>query len=213
MLRLSYFLGNYYPQGGSQAFADELALRFEERGGHILMSSSVKRILVRRQTAYGVEVETARVRTLRRVYAGVVVSNSDLLLTYERMLGPQHVDPDQIAALKRLRPTHPCFLTHIGLKGVPTEMLREVAGYHWASWDSDKVATHSFKIFVPTLYEPAMAPPGCHIIIVQKLTNIDYCAIDDWSAHKRAVEQYIMANLERLMPGFSERMVVCLSAS
>src|SRR5207248_10736863 len=52
MLRLSYFLGNYYPQGGSQAFADELALRFEERGGHILMSSSVKRILVRRPTAY-----------------------------------------------------------------------------------------------------------------------------------------------------------------
>jgi len=213
MLRLSYFLGNYYPQGGSQAFADELALRFEERGGHILMSSSVKRILVRRQTAYGVEVETARVRTLRRVYAGVVVSNSDLLLTYERMLGPQHVDPDQIAALKRLRPTHPCFLTHIGLKDVPTEMLREVAGYHWASWDSDKVATHSFKIFVPTLYEPAMAPPGCHIVIVQKLTDIDYCAIDDWSAHKASVEQYIMANLERLMPGFSARMVVCLSAS
>jgi len=27
MLRLSYFLGNYYPRGGSQAFADELALR------------------------------------------------------------------------------------------------------------------------------------------------------------------------------------------
>ncbi len=34
MLRLSYFLGNYYPRGGSQAFADELALRFEECGGN-----------------------------------------------------------------------------------------------------------------------------------------------------------------------------------
>src|SRR6266436_3041286 len=47
MLRLSYFLGNYYPRGGSQAFADELALRFEERGGHILMGSTVRGILAR----------------------------------------------------------------------------------------------------------------------------------------------------------------------
>jgi phytoene dehydrogenase-like protein len=215
MLRLSYFLGNYYPQGGSQAFADELALRFEEMGGHVLMSSSVKRILVRNQTACGVEVETgpASARCLQRVYAEVVVSNADLLLTYEQMLGPEHIDLNHLAALKLLRPTHPCFLTHVGLKDMPTEVLREAAGYHWASWDSDQVATRAFKIFVPTLYEPAMAPPGGHIVIVQKLTDIDYRAINDWPAHKAAVEQYIMANLERVMPGFSEKIIVKLSAS
>ena len=33
MLRLSYFLGNYYPQGGSQAFADELARASRSRAG------------------------------------------------------------------------------------------------------------------------------------------------------------------------------------
>lgn len=215
MLRLSYFLGNYYPQGGSQAFADELALRFEELGGHVLMSSRVNRILVRNKTACGVELETGRTgaRTLRRVSAQVVISNADLLLTYERMLGPEHVDADQLSALRRLRPTHPCFLTHIGLKGMPTEVLREASGYHWASWDSDRVATSAFKIFVPTLYEPRMAPAGGHIVIVQKLTDIDYSAIKDWPAHKRAVEDYIMQNLERIMPGFSEKIIVRLSAS
>src|SRR5262249_37784188 len=41
MLRVSYFLGNYYPRGGSQAFADELAHRFEEAGGDILLSAPV----------------------------------------------------------------------------------------------------------------------------------------------------------------------------
>jgi phytoene dehydrogenase-like protein len=215
MLRLSYFLGNYYPQGGSQAFVDELAQRFEEQGGHILMSTLVKRILVSKQTACGVEVETgpASERRLRRVSAGVVVSNADLLLTYERLLRPEYVDPFQLAAVRKLRPTHPCFLTHIGLKDMPTEVLREAAGYHWASWDSDDVATHSFKVFVPTLYEPAMAPPGGHIVIVQKMTAIDYDRIDDWPAHKASVERYIISNLERLMPGFSEKIVVCLSAS
>src|SRR5205085_394697 len=79
MLRLSYFLGNYYPRGGSQAFADELAQRFEERGGHILMSSTVRRIAVEGGAARGVEIETGPKCTRKgvRVRAGVVVSNAD----------------------------------------------------------------------------------------------------------------------------------------
>jgi phytoene dehydrogenase-like protein len=91
--------------------------------------------------------------------------------------------------------------------------LRAAHGYHWNSWDSDRVATNSFKIFVPTLYEPAMAPPGGHIVIVQKLTDIDYDSIADWSTHKANVEAYIMENLEGVMPGFTEKVVVKLSAS
>ncbi|MBC8029057.1 MAG: NAD(P)/FAD-dependent oxidoreductase [Pyrinomonadaceae bacterium] len=215
MLRLSYFLGNYYPRGGSQAFADELALRFEELGGHILMSSSVNRIVARNKTACGVEVSAGgpQGRQLQRVNAEFVVSNADLLLTLERLIGPGQVNPDRIASIRKLRPTHPCFLVHIGLKDMPTQELRAAHGYHWDSWDSDLVATNSFKIFVPTLYERAMAPPGGHIVIVQKLTDIDYDAIEDWDTHKAKVEAYIMRNLERVMPGFSEKVVVKLSAS
>ena len=96
---------------------------------------------------------------------------------------------------------------------MPTEVLQDASGYHWDSWDSDEVATRAFKIFVPTLYEPAMAPPGCHIVIVQKLTDINYDGIQDWPAHKAAVEDYIMNNLERVIPGFSQKVVVKLSAS
>jgi phytoene dehydrogenase-like protein len=212
MLRLSYFLGNYYPCGGSQAFADELALRFEERGGHILTSANVNRIIVRNRSACGVELSTRSAQTYR-IDAGVVVSNADLLLTLERLIEPGHLDRDRVASVRMLRRTHPCFLVHVGLKGIATEELRAAQGYHWDSWDSDRVATNSFKIFVPTLYEPAMAPPGGHIVIVQKLTAIDYDAIDDWATHKAKVEAYIMENLERVMPGFSEKVVVKLSAS
>jgi phytoene dehydrogenase-like protein len=215
MLRLSYFLGNYYPRGGSQAFADELALRFEQLGGDILMSATVKRIVTAKGTAGGVDVEAGppNMRRAFRIKAGVVVSNADLLSTVERLLGPGEVDAERLSALRRLRPSHPCFLTHIGLKDMPTETLKAAAGYHWDSWNSDDVATRAFKIFVPTLYEPEMAPPGCHIVIVQKLTDVDYDAIEDWTAHKTAVENYIMGNLERVMPGFSRKVVVKLSAS
>lgn len=215
MLRLSYFLGNYYPEGGSQAFADELAQRFEEHGGHILMSSNVRRVVVREGAARGVEIETGP-RWARRsvtVRAGVVVSNADLLLTLERMVGAEHVGASKLEAFKSLRPTRACFITHIGLKGMPTEVLKEAEGYHWTSWNSDDVPTASLKIFVPTLFDPSLAPTGGHIVITQKLTEPDFESVTDWAAHKAETERRVLARLEEIIPGFNEKVAVVLSAS
>ena len=217
MLRLSYFLGNYYPRGGSQAFADELAQRFEALGGHILMRSLVTRVLVENDTAYGVEVETGRQRDrhLERIYADSVVSNGDVLRTLEQMVGPEHLDAGYLAAIRQLRPTYPCFLTHIGLRDVSTDVLRQAHGYYWNSWDADQVGRNGlkFKLFVPTLFEPALARDGDHILIIQKVLDINYDAIEDWAAHKAEVEQYIMDQLEQVIPGVTEKIVVMSSAS
>jgi phytoene dehydrogenase-like protein len=217
MLRLSYFLGNYYPRGGSQAFADELGQRFEEMGGHILTSSAVKQILVKNGSACGIEVETGpmRARFTRKAHAEVVVSNADYLLTLEQLLGPGSVRPEYLHSVRRLRPTYPCYLVHIGLKDISSEILRDAQGYYWDSWDADRVGKDAlnFKIFVPTLFEPQMAPEGCHTVIIQKVIDIDYGAISDWSSHKSAVERLILSNVERLIPGFSHKIVTMSSAS
>jgi phytoene dehydrogenase-like protein len=215
MLRLAYFLGNYYPVGGSQAFADDLAGRFEQLGGHILMSSLVTRIDIRDRAACGVEIETGSRGARKRlsINAGVVVSNADLVQTLEKLIGAELLDPSYLASVKKLRPTLPCFVTHVGLRGISTKLLEEVQGYHWASWKPNDVATCAFKIFVPTLFDPTLAPPGGHILIVQKTTDIDYPSIQDWCSHKTAVENNITANLERVIPGFANHVVVKLSAS
>ncbi len=215
MLRLAYFLGNYYPQGGSQVFADEVAARFEEAGGHILMSSVVTRIQVENRSATGVEIETGtgKLRSRVRVKAGVVVSNADLLTTLEQLIGAEHIDPDYLASVRQLRPSLPCSVTHIGVQGLRTEVLESTQGYHWSSWNANDVATAAFKIFVPTLFDPGIAPPGGHVVIVQKLTRVDYPRVTDWTAQKTEIQQYVTANLERIMPGFSKHVVVSLTAS
>jgi phytoene dehydrogenase-like protein len=217
MLRVAYFLGNYYPQGGSQAFVDDLARCFEERGGHILLNATVKRILVEGGTARGVVLETGHARAPRdqEVYAGAVIANGDMRHTVERLLDPDRLPPEYVALVRGLRPSYPCFLTHVGLRGVPTEALRAVHGYHWADWDAERVGRDAltFKLFVPTLYEPALAPPGGHVLIVQKVTEIDYAAVGDWQVHKAALERKVLAHLGRLLPGFRDHAVVLLSAS
>lgn len=215
MLRLSYFLGNYYPEGGSQAFADDLARIVQEAGGDILMRSMVERILVTDGRATGVEITTglgARRHTVR-VAAGHVVSNADLKLTMEKMLGPSLVGEDAINQLRALRPTSPCFLVHLGLRDVSLEALEPKTGYHWRSWNADDVVYDAFKIFVPTLYEPRMAPPGGQIIILQRIMEIGYDRVADWAGHKRRVEDDLVARLEAVIPGVSAHIATRQSAS
>jgi phytoene dehydrogenase-like protein len=216
MLRLSYFLGNYYPEGGSQVFADDLARSIEEMGGDILMHSMVERILVEDGRATGVEIQTGfkSSRHAVTVRAEHVVSNADLVLTFEKLLGREIVGDAAITAVKEMRPTTPCFLTHIGLRGVDPEVLERAAGYHWRTWDSDRVVFgDAFKIFVPTMYEPRMAPPGGQIVILQRIMEIDYDHVDDWLGHKCGVQTDLLERFEAVLPGIREHIVTVQSAS
>jgi phytoene dehydrogenase-like protein len=215
MLRLAYFLGNYYPRGGSQVFVDELAQRFEESGGHILMNSLVRRIHIHDHTARAIEIVTGspRCRQCRRVSAGIVVSNADLRQTLERMIGLELLEPEYLARVRQLRPSMPCFLMHIGLKDISLDELRKAEGYHWSSWSAENVATNAFKVFLPTAFDSALAPPGGQIIIVQKVTQVDFDRVENWPEHKATVENWILSSLERCLPGLAEKIVVKMSAS
>ena len=215
MLRLSYFLGNYYPAGGSQAFADDLARRFEEQGGHILMRSRVTRIMIERGSAVGVEIEVVAGKDRRRLHvlAGKVISNADLVLTLEDMIGAEHVGSNYIKSVKKLTPTMPCYLVHIGLRDMPLEPLKQASGYHWRTWDTEKVATDMFKIFVPTEYEPLMAPPGGQVVVLQKVTSVDYDNVRDWAAQKLEIETDVMERLRTQVPGIDDHIVYKSTAS
>ncbi|MCP4274637.1 MAG: NAD(P)/FAD-dependent oxidoreductase, partial [Gammaproteobacteria bacterium] len=144
-----------------------------------------------------------------------VISNADLIQTLDHLVGPENLEHDYLAKVKRLRPTSPCFMMHIGLKDFPTESLQKAHGYYWESWNAEEVARNGliFKIFVPTLYDPELAPSGGHIVIIQKIIEMDYNKIDDWDVHRAEIEEYIMKNLEYIIPGLSEKVVVQLSAT
>ncbi len=218
MLRVSYFLGNYYPVGGSQIFADDLARCMESHGGHIMLRSMAHRILTKEGgRASGVEIETGppKRRSRHRVTADHIIANGDMLKAYDELLDPAVVDKEARAALDTLRPTMPCYLCHIGMREVSEELLDEIAGYHWASWNPDEVGRGAltFKVFVPTLYEPRMAPDGGQVVILQRVTEVDFDAVSDWAAHKQVLEDHALTNLRRLIPDFDDKVVVLSSAS
>ena len=69
------------------------------------------------------------------------------------------------------------------------------------------------KYSAPTLFDSTVAPPGGHIVIVQKLTPVDFEEVSDWVAEKANIEASVRASLERVIPGVSTHIAVLLTAS
>jgi len=215
MLRLSYFLGNYYPKGSSQQFADDLGRSLEARGGRILKCAAVEQIHVTGGVVREVSIRTVSRRAPERFVfdAPVVVSNADAFHTYRDLLGEDHCDRWVLERMQAMRTSYPCFLMHIGLRGMDPARLAAAEGYYWTCYDPQDAVRNVFKIFIPTHFDPAIAPAGCQILIVQKLTPVRFDEVRDWNAHKASIEDVIMNRLRGIFPDIDAHIVVRLGAT
>ena len=215
MLRLSYFLGNYYPWGGSQAFANDLGTALERRGGRILKCAAAERILIENGKAQGVRIRTVSKRPSEEFVfrAPVVVSNADALHTYRDLIGEEHCGQWMIEHMESLRLSYACFLMHFGLRGMDPAKLLEAEGYYWSALEPEDAIRNVFKIFTTTRFDPRLAPPGCQIMIVQKLVPVRLEEVSDWQAHKEEVSNRVMTRVREILPGIDDHIVVRLSAT
>ncbi len=220
MLRLAYFLGNYYPEGSSQAFTDDLARCLEERGGEILTSTAAVRIVTAAGRAEGVEIETTRgaLAGRRSVRCDLVIANGDLRHTLGDLLAGAPEAATALRATAGLRPSFPCFLTHLGLMGIPRDEIEAVQGYYWKEWNPDDVGRNALacKVFSPTLFDPDLAPPGGQIVILQKVVEVGPPSPGDPgdpAQRKREVERFVLDQFERILPGANRAIVSRSSAS
>ncbi len=217
MLRLSYFLGNYYPEGSSQKFADELAFCFQQSGGTIGLRSHVEKINIKDNEVEGVSVTMGPLsdrRTLQ-IKSRIVISNADIKLTHEHLIDQKYSDPNIINNINKYKRTYPCYLMHIGLKDVDINSLDRAHGYYWRDWDTERVGKDAliFKLFPPTLFDPNVAPANKQVLIVQKVMDIDYQKIGDWKKHKEDFEAMLKFELNKVLPNILDNAEVCLTAT
>ncbi|MEZ5400200.1 MAG: NAD(P)/FAD-dependent oxidoreductase [Bryobacteraceae bacterium] len=215
MLRMSYFLGNYYPRGSSQAFADDLGRGVQARGGKVLRCAAVEKILFEGGRPTGVTVRTVSNRAPQEFTfrAPVVVSNADALHTYRDLVGEKHCGRWIIESLENMIPSAPCSLIHFGVRGMDPERLAAAEGYYWTEFDPADATRNVFKVFIPTHFDPSLAPPGCQIIIIQRLTPVRLETVTDWQAQKQASMDKVMPRLRGIFPGFDDHIVVSLAAT
>lgn len=82
--------GGFYPRGGGQDIADQLAAEIEQQGGAVYLRRGIEKILVENGRAVGVRTETYKGEQFD-VRAKTVLSNADIQVTLKQLLDTEDV--------------------------------------------------------------------------------------------------------------------------
>ena len=108
LFRELIFDPGWYPSGGIQMLPDTLARMLMARGGDMLLSKRVTKILLQDDIARGVLLDDGT-----RIEAGAVVSNADITETFKKLLD---VKTKESEALDNLEISPSPFSVYLGLK-------------------------------------------------------------------------------------------------
>lgn len=194
--------GAFYCRGSWQKLPLALVASIHRDQGEVLLSSPVRRILLKDGAAVGVQLETGQ-----SIRAGTVVSNVDARQTFEQLVGEAHVPPRYLRRLRAMRPSLSAFVLFIA-----TDLdLRALGACHQMflaeTWDPEQAyrdvqrgLPSGLGIDIPTLLDPSLAPPGQHLVIATSL--IPYDIGSSWREEKARYTERLLDRLESIFPGF-----------
>jgi phytoene desaturase len=206
-------LGVYYCVGSFQRLVDAVGAALTAHGGEALLRTTVRRISVRDGRVTGVVLDNGQ-----RISAPVVVSNADPVQTCEDLVGTEHVDPGYLARLRSLRPSLSAAVMFLAtdLELAEGDVAHET--FVFDHWDHDE--THrrmvagevpGLVVTVPTLSDPSLAKDGQHLITLATL--LPYDAATSWRRSKPRYERLMLAKLDALIPGVTERVTMAEGAT
>jgi len=209
----------YYPKGGYQALADTFATAFKNCGGTLALCTSVKRIIMENGQATGVELDDGR-----RIRADRVISNADIMLTFDRLVGRQHLPKGFMERLERRKVATSAFYVYLGVDldvnkldfdrvtVCPFTEMERLDGHLHDPEDCP------FYIEIPTRHYPALAPEGKHIITLGTVAS--YNDLGTWGLEaggyrgssyrttKERVAESLIRQAEKVIPALSQHIVV-----
>jgi all-trans-retinol 13,14-reductase len=112
-----YMHGAYFVKGGSRALVDAILGAIEAGGGELRLRSRVRRIIIEKGKAVGVELATGE-----EIRAPLVVSNADAKRTLLQMVGEEHLSPQLRDHVKEYRMALPLFIVYMAMEVDPSEL-------------------------------------------------------------------------------------------
>lgn len=193
----------FYTEGSFQKLVDALAAAVELNGGEVVLRNHVSRILVEDGKAVGIALQDGE-----QIRAGTVISNADAFLTFNQLVGPDHLPASFLRNLNRLTHSLSAFNVYAATKlDIP-----KVAGrtahefFYYKSWDVDEVYEQILKgqpwgmfLTTPTCVDPTLAPPGEHLIIASAMMPYDIGR--PWEDEKDRYTEMLMDEIEQVLPG------------
>lgn len=175
-----------FPRGGMGGLAEALASSARSYGAEIRIESPIEKILIKNGEATGVVLEGGE-----EIRASLVVSSLDPRQTFRKMIEPEHLDPAFLSQIDRFKfrgssgkvnlsldalPEFSC-LDPVRRRGEPTRpylaggiSISPSVDYVERAFDDAKYGRFSRRpyldMIIPSLIDPAMAPPGKHVMSI-----------------------------------------------
>ncbi|WP_395671078.1 phytoene desaturase [Phenylobacterium sp.] len=196
--------GVWFPRGGTGQLVRALVRLFEDLGGVIRMGAAVAEILVSGARVAGVRMAGGEV-----LPADLVVSNADVVHTYDRLLGGHPRGPAMARRLKGRRHSMSLFVLYFGLNRRHEHLKHHTIlfGPQYRELVSaicgGKPLRDDFSLYLhaPSVTDDSLAPPGCSTYYA--LSPVPNLRQDiDWAVEGPRYAERILGALEaRVLPG------------
>jgi len=205
--------GVHYAMGGVQAIADAMADVVRAQGGVIRHEVEADEIHVDGGAATGVTLTDGE-----RLSAPLVVSNADAGHTYDHLLRNHNKRRWTPAKLKRRRWSMGLYVWYFGTKGT-ADMWPDL-GHHTIQngprfkgllrdiFMKGKLADDmSLYVHRPSVTDPTAAPKGDDTFyVLSPVPHLGWKNAVDWKHEEPIYREKVAAELEKMMPGFRNRI-------
>jgi phytoene dehydrogenase-like protein len=205
------------PAGGMGAVTRALAASARAAGTEITTGARVRRIVVERDRAAGVELASGEILS-----AGSVASSADPKTTFLDLAGPEHLDTGFLRRVRNIRMNGLAAKMNLALDGLPEFAGLDQAalggrlviapdiGYVERAFDHAKYGEFSsepvVEITIPTLHDTSLAPDGGHVLSAV----VQYAPYDlkgGWNDKREAFADRVVETLARVAPDLPDRIV------
>jgi len=227
-----YLEGGYYPKGGGRAIPKAFVRALRKNKGQILLSSSVEKILTEKNKTgrHAIGVRLADGTELR---AKTIISNASPKITYEQLIGRQHLSQKLRRQLDSFTYTTAALVLYLATDLDLTKMnfdsgnywytpFNDVEEYYRRIQNPDVVnADECPGVFlgISSLKDPGSLRNGHHTI--EAVNFISYDIFKQWqhTTYNNRPEEYyalkqkltasMLKTIEHIIPGISEHLIYC----
>jgi phytoene dehydrogenase-like protein len=205
------------PKGGMGALCDALAKAAGAAGAVIRIDAPVAQILVDKDHAAGVVLESGE-----SIGARSVISSADPKTTFLRLLGARHLDTGFVRRVNHIRSRGLAAKLHLALNRAPpfsgvseaavrgrlliAPSLQDIEhAYNHAKYGEFSAAP-VMEITVPTFNDASLAPARQHVLsaIVQ---YAPYALKEGWESGRQKFVDAALQSLERFAPGLGSSVI------
>jgi phytoene desaturase len=189
--------GVWFARGGMYALVQALEKLFIQLGGEVITNQAVSEIIIENNRATGVISNGAPLK------ADMVISNADVLYTYQTLIKSAKKRHWHAARIKRTAASMSAFLLYLGIKKQYPQLLHHtlILSHRYKKLVHDifdhYILPDDFSMYLhaPSKTDPSMAPDGCEsLYVLIPVTNLD--GRIDWSQKKNDYSQKILNFLE-----------------